>query len=179
MLELRGPELIDTGILAAINELKRGKAEGCDGIPAELLKALGERREKYLVKVCKSINETRKWPEDFTKAIIVKIDKKMNASECADHKTINLIAHASKIMLKLLGKRLEKFADDRGMVAQTEKGLQIIMDLLSKSEKEHDMKTNLKKIKVMRVNRNERKREGGKSLHNDRRTMVRTSEPVS
>ena len=34
----------------------------------------------------------------------------MNASECADHRTINLIAHASKIMLKLLGKRLENKA---------------------------------------------------------------------
>ena len=34
----------------------------------------------------------------------------MNASECADHRTINLIAHASKIMLRLLGKRLENKA---------------------------------------------------------------------
>ena len=44
-----GPELIDTEILAAIDELKSGKAEGCDGIPAELLKALGERGKKCLV----------------------------------------------------------------------------------------------------------------------------------
>ena len=34
----------------------------------------------------------------------------MNASECADHRTINLIAHASKIMLRLLVKRLENKA---------------------------------------------------------------------
>ena len=44
----------------------------------------------------------------FYKATIVTIEKKMNASECADHRTINLIAHASKIMFRLLGKRLEK-----------------------------------------------------------------------
>ena len=35
--------MIDTEILTAIDELKSGKAEGCDGIPAELLKVLGER----------------------------------------------------------------------------------------------------------------------------------------
>ena len=36
--------------------------------------------------------------------LIVTIEKKINPSECEDHRTINLIAHASKIML---GKRLE------------------------------------------------------------------------
>ena len=75
-IDQRGPELIDTEILAAIDELKSGKAEGCDGIPAELLKALGEKGKKCLVEVCKSIYETGKWPDDFTKAIIVTIEKK-------------------------------------------------------------------------------------------------------
>ena len=46
-------------------------------------------------------------PDDFTKAITVTIEMKMNATECADHKTINLFAHALKIMLRLLGKRIE------------------------------------------------------------------------
>ena len=47
-----------------------------------------------------------------------------------------------------------KFADDQGMVAQTEKGLQTIIDLLSKIRKEYDMKISVKKTKVMRVFRN-------------------------
>ena len=55
------------------------------------------------------MQETGKWSNDFTKAIIVTIEKNMNASECAGHRTINLIAHASKIMLRL-GKRLENKA---------------------------------------------------------------------
>ena len=57
-----------------------------------------------------SIYETGKWLNVFTKTIIVTIEKKMNASECADHITINLIAHASKIMFRHLGKRIEKKA---------------------------------------------------------------------
>ena len=49
-----------------------------------------------------------KWPDDFTKAIIVTIEKKMNASACADHRTINLITHSSKIMLRLLEENREQ-----------------------------------------------------------------------
>ena len=37
-----------------------------------------------------------------------------------------------------------KFADDQGMMAETEKGLQTIMDALSKIEKESDMKKCIK-----------------------------------
>ena len=44
-----------------------------------------------------------------------------------------------------------KFADDQGMVAQTKKGLQTIMDALSKTVKEYDMKINVKKTKVMKL----------------------------
>ena len=40
-----------------------------------------------------------------------------------------------------------KFADDQEMVAQTEMGLQTIMDSLSKTGKEYDMKINVKKPK--------------------------------
>ena len=47
-IDERGPKLIDTEKLAAIDELKSGKAERFDGIPAELFKALGGK--KCLVK---------------------------------------------------------------------------------------------------------------------------------
>ena len=60
-MDERGPELIDTKLLASIDELKSGKAEVCDGIPLELLKAFGERGKKCLMVVCKSLNETGKW----------------------------------------------------------------------------------------------------------------------
>ena len=53
-----------------------------------------------------------------------------------------------------------KFADDQG-VAQTEKGLQTIMDALSKIGIEYDMKLNVKKTKVMKVCMDGSKREGG------------------
>ena len=57
--------------------------------------------------------ETGTWPEDFTKVVIVPLQKKLNATECADHKTISLISHdASKILLRILTKRLEGKVND-------------------------------------------------------------------
>ena len=44
-----------------------------------------------------------------------------------------------------------KFTDDQRMGAQTEKRLETIMDALSKTGKEYDIKINFKKTKVMRV----------------------------
>ena len=61
--------------------------------------------------LCRLIYETGVWPEDFTRAILIPIPKKANASECADHRTISLTSHASKILLKILTKRLEAKAE--------------------------------------------------------------------
>jgi len=47
-----------------------------------------------------------------------------------------------------------RFADDQGMVANTEKGLQKIMDRLNDTAKAFDMKINVDKTKVMKVSRN-------------------------
>ena len=38
---------------------------------------------------------------------MIPLPKKTNAVECEDHRTISLIPHASKIMLKILAKRIE------------------------------------------------------------------------
>src|SRR6476661_6791484 len=47
-----------------------------------------------------------------------------------------------------------KYADDQGMVANTEAGLQSLMDSLNTTAKHYDMKINIKKIKAMVVSRN-------------------------
>src|SRR6478609_1503821 len=44
-----------------------------------------------------------------------------------------------------------KYADDQGMVANTEAGLQSLMDSLNTTAKHYDMKINIKKTKVMVV----------------------------
>src|SRR6476619_61686 len=47
-----------------------------------------------------------------------------------------------------------KYADDQGMVANTEAGLQSLMDSLNTTAKLYDIKINIKKTKAMVVSRN-------------------------
>ena len=51
--------------------------------------------------------EDGKWPDVFTRVAMIPLPKKKNAAHLSDYRTISLICHASKIMLKVLTKRLE------------------------------------------------------------------------
>ena len=76
-------------------------------IPAELLKAMGYKGKRELYDICSDIYEAREWPTDYLESIIIPIEKKQGAQECVDFRTISLVNHASKILLKILTKRLE------------------------------------------------------------------------
>ena len=48
-------------------------------------------------------------PRDWKRSIFILIPKKDNAKECSNYHTIALIPHASKVMLKILQARLQKY----------------------------------------------------------------------
>ena len=106
-----GPKLLREEVLAAINELKNNKAEGIDSIPAEILKGLGEKAMNELVRLCQEIYDTGIWPEDFLQSIMIPMKKKQNATKCEDYRTISLLTHASKILLKIIAKRVQAKAE--------------------------------------------------------------------
>ena len=62
---------------------------------------------KDLTELSQEMYEKDVWPEYFTRIVIIPIEKKVNAMECEDYRTISLIYHASKIMLKVLTRRIE------------------------------------------------------------------------
>lgn len=103
----KGPGLLDSEIIKAIQEMREGKAAGIDEIPAELIKKMGKKGEEEMIGLCKRMYNEGIWPEDFTRSIVVPIPKVNNASICSDYRTISLICHASKIMLKILTRRIE------------------------------------------------------------------------
>jgi hypothetical protein len=106
-----GPELLAEEVRAAIKELKNNKTEGYDDIPAEMLKSLDEKAMKELIKICQEIYTSGIWPEDYLQSIMVPIQKKPNATRCEDHRTISLITHASKILIRILTKRIQAKTD--------------------------------------------------------------------
>ena len=92
----KGPDLLRDEIRAAIKEIKKGKVVGVDEIPAEFFKMMGEEAYLHLQRICKKMYATGTWPEDFTKVVMVPLQKKQNATECADHRTLSLISQLPK-----------------------------------------------------------------------------------
>ena len=76
------------------------KASGCDEIPAELFKSLKEDAIKVLCSLCQQIQKTEHGPQDWKRSIFIPITKKVSTKECANHWTVALISHASKVILK-------------------------------------------------------------------------------
>ena len=83
-------------------------ASGGDGIPAELYQILKDDAVKVLHSICQQIWKTQQWPQDWKRSVFIPIPKKGNAKECSNHRTIALISHASKVMLKILQARLQQ-----------------------------------------------------------------------
>src|SRR5437867_12675553 len=77
-----------------------------------MLKSLEEKATLILCVICKDIHEKGKWPDDFTRHFntMIHLTKKNNAVNCSDYRTISLICYASKIMLKVLTKRIKEKA---------------------------------------------------------------------
>ena len=57
--------------------------------------------------------ETQQWPQDWKRSIFIPIPKKGNAKECSNYHTIELISHASKVMLKILQVGLQWYVNQK------------------------------------------------------------------
>ena len=87
------------------------KANGGNGIPAELFQILKDDATKVLHSICQQIWETPEWPQDWKRSVFIPIPKKGNANECSDYYRIVLISHASKVMLKILQAGLQQYVN--------------------------------------------------------------------
>jgi len=61
--------------------------------------------------VCQQIWKTQQWPQDGKRSVFIPIPKKGNAKECSHYRTIALISHASKLMLKILQTSLQQYVN--------------------------------------------------------------------
>ena len=55
--------------------------------------------------------ENSQWPQDWKRSVFIPIPKKGNAKEGSNYRTIALISHASKVMLKILQARLQQYVN--------------------------------------------------------------------
>ena len=87
------------------------KASGGDSIPVELFQILKDDAVKVLHSICQLLWKTQQWPQDWKSSVFIPIPKKGNAKECSNYRTIALISHASKVMLKILQARLQQYVN--------------------------------------------------------------------
>ena len=85
------------------------KASGGDGIPVELFQILKDDAVKVMYPICQQIWKTQQWPQDWKRSVFIPIPKKGNAKGCSNYRTIALISHTSKGMLKILQARLQQY----------------------------------------------------------------------
>ena len=92
---------------AAAQSQKKRKIAGVDSIPAELVQAGGEAVINALTTVCDNIWQTGERPTQWTQSLIIPLPKKENLQQYQNYRTISLISHPSKVMLKIILNRLK------------------------------------------------------------------------
>ena len=105
------PDILECEVKWAIGSITTNKASGGDGISVELFQILKEDTLKVLHSICQQIWKTQQWPQDWKKSVFIPIPKKGSAKECSNYRTIALISHASKVMLKILQARLQQYVN--------------------------------------------------------------------
>ena len=96
------PDILECEVKCTLGNITTNKARGGDGIPVELFQILKDDSVKVLQSICQQIWKTHQWPQDCKSHFSF---QKGNAKECSNYRTITLISHASKVMLKFLQAR--------------------------------------------------------------------------
>src|SRR5574339_252337 len=112
------PDILEREVKWALESITMNKASGGDGIPVELVQILKDDAVKVLHSICQKIWKTQQWPQDWKRSVFIPIPKKGNAKECSNYRTIALISHASKVMLKILQARLQQYMNRELPVVQ-------------------------------------------------------------
>ena len=104
-------DILECEVRWALGSITTHKASGGNGIPVELFQILKGDAMKVLHSICQQIWKTQQWPQDWKKSVFIPILKKGNAKECSNYRTIALISHTGKVMLKILQARLQQYVN--------------------------------------------------------------------
>ena len=94
----------------ALGSITMNKASGGVGIPVELFQILKDDAVKVLHSICQEIWKTQQRPQDWKSQFSFQSQRK-NTKECSNYRTLALISHASKVMLKILQASLQQYVN--------------------------------------------------------------------
>ena len=105
------PDILECKVKWALRSITTNKASGGDEIPVELFQILKDNAVKVLHSICHQIWKTLQWPQGWKRLIFTPIPYKGKAKEVSNYRTIALISHASKVILKILQSRLQQYVN--------------------------------------------------------------------
>ena len=114
------PDVLRLEVEWALNAISINKSPGEDGIPIELIKECGDEGVDIMLELCNKVWKTGNWPSDWKRSVFVPIPKKGDARDCSNNRTIALISHASKVLLKIIQRRMEPYMEQE--LSQTQAG---------------------------------------------------------
>ena len=92
----------------AVRNPREGKSPGVDNIPSVLLKNEGETTPTVLTVMYQKIWEMKEWTQSF----LIPLPQKSHLKQCKNCRTISLISHPSKVMLRVILNRLKAKAEE-------------------------------------------------------------------
>ena len=103
------PDILECEVKWALGSITTNKASGGDGTPVELFQILKDDAVKVLHSICQQIWKIQQLPQDWKRSVFIPIPKKGNVKAFSNYRTIVLISHTSKVMLKILQARLQEY----------------------------------------------------------------------
>ena len=106
--------------------MANGKAMGPEELPAELLKlGLSDSSHEILLAfhdIIVAVWMAGEVPQEWKDTTIKVLHKKMDRTECSNYRGLSLVAHAGKVLLKIVANRLGEFCEEAGILSEEQCG---------------------------------------------------------
>ena len=110
----------------ALRSIANGKAMGPDELPAKLLKlGLSDSSHKIFLAfhcIIVAVWVRGEVPQECKNASIKVLHKKKDRTECGNYRGFSLVAHAGKVLLKIVASRLGDFCKGAGILPEEQCG---------------------------------------------------------
>ena len=101
-----GPTILKSEVECAMRGMKKGKAVGEDGVALEMILTLGEFGVIELTKLFNKIYTSGNVVECMCESVFVTLPKVEGTLECKKHRTISIMSQVTKILLRVILKRV-------------------------------------------------------------------------
>ena len=120
-----GVEPTEIELIGALRSMENAKAVGPDELPVELLK-LGINHDPTVLRefhrIIKRVWHQREVPQRWRDAVMKVLHKKKDRTECGNYRGISLVAHAGKVLLKIVATRLRAYCEARNLLPEEQCG---------------------------------------------------------